>query len=253
MIAPWRCRSCACLPATGAGLTLDDPDRAGRRWETPAPVTSQRSDHRRQARPTSTSPGRKSGSRDATQNDRMARSRICLARAENIQPLLTFDFWDDPTLRSFGPAWDEILRSLRVAEPIIDPSLRPAQPRLSRPRLDASSHPRSVNDPDVIHDRRSLVPAPTSHRRWHSGAETVPVIAFGLALVWLVRARGYPWCSMPGQHLDSDLAVDGLTLLDVRCMASCSGITRGRRSWGSRPCSSRSRRRWRSGSGRDRW
>ena len=59
---------------------------------------------------------------DATQGRRKARSRICLARAENIQPLLTFDFWDDDAAR-FGPAWDEILRSLRVAEPILDPTL----------------------------------------------------------------------------------------------------------------------------------
>ena len=60
--------------------------------------------------------------RDATQGDRPARSRICLARAENIQPLITFDFWEDDSAR-FGPAWDEVLRSLRVAEPILDPTL----------------------------------------------------------------------------------------------------------------------------------
>ena len=59
---------------------------------------------------------------DATQGDRMARSRTCLARAENVQPLITFDFWESDSAR-FGPAWDEILRSLRVAEPILDPTL----------------------------------------------------------------------------------------------------------------------------------
>lgn len=59
---------------------------------------------------------------DGTQDRRKARSRICLARAANIQPLLTFDFWDDDAAK-FGPAWDEILRSLRVAEPILDPAL----------------------------------------------------------------------------------------------------------------------------------
>ncbi len=53
---------------------------------------------------------------------RLARSRTCLARASNVQPLITFDFWvnDAPRL---GKVWDEILRSLRVAEPIIDPRL----------------------------------------------------------------------------------------------------------------------------------
>ena len=59
---------------------------------------------------------------DETQGNRRARSRTCLARAENIQPLITFDFWEDDTAK-FGPAWDEILRSLRVAEPILDPSI----------------------------------------------------------------------------------------------------------------------------------
>ncbi len=53
---------------------------------------------------------------------RPARSRTCLARASNVQPLITFDFWVDDAPR-LGKIWDEILRSLRVAEPIIDPSL----------------------------------------------------------------------------------------------------------------------------------
>ncbi len=53
---------------------------------------------------------------------RPARSRICLARASNIQPLITFDYWEDDAPR-LGKAWDEILRSLRVGEPILDPTL----------------------------------------------------------------------------------------------------------------------------------
>ncbi len=53
---------------------------------------------------------------------RPARSRTCLARASNVQPLITFDFWEDQAPR-LGKIWDEILRSLRVAEPILDPRL----------------------------------------------------------------------------------------------------------------------------------
>ena len=59
---------------------------------------------------------------DPTQGDRPARSRTALARASNIQPLITFDFWEDDAPRC-GKAWDEILRSLRVAEPILDPRI----------------------------------------------------------------------------------------------------------------------------------
>ena len=53
---------------------------------------------------------------------RPARSRTCLARASNIQTLITFDFWEDQAA-VLGKVWDEILRSLRVAEPILDPRL----------------------------------------------------------------------------------------------------------------------------------
>lgn len=53
---------------------------------------------------------------------RPARSRTCLARASNVQPLITFDFWEDQAPK-LGKIWDEILRTLRVAEPILDPTL----------------------------------------------------------------------------------------------------------------------------------
>lgn len=53
---------------------------------------------------------------------RPARSRTCLSRASDVQPLITFDFWE-PDAPRLGKVWDEILRSLRVAEPIIDPTL----------------------------------------------------------------------------------------------------------------------------------
>jgi hypothetical protein len=54
--------------------------------------------------------------------NRPARSRTCLARASNVQPLITFDFWVDQAA-TLEPVWDEVLRSLRVAEPILDPTL----------------------------------------------------------------------------------------------------------------------------------
>lgn len=52
---------------------------------------------------------------------RVAHSRSCLARARNIQPLITFDYWADDTERC-EPAWDEVLRSLRVGVMIKDPT-----------------------------------------------------------------------------------------------------------------------------------
>ncbi len=54
--------------------------------------------------------------------NRPARSRTCLARAQDVQPLITFDFWE-PEAPRLGKVWDEILRSLRVAEPILDPTM----------------------------------------------------------------------------------------------------------------------------------
>jgi len=51
---------------------------------------------------------------------RPALSRTCLARARNIQPLITMDFWETD-VEKFGPVWDEILRSLRVGVAYGDP------------------------------------------------------------------------------------------------------------------------------------
>jgi len=59
---------------------------------------------------------------DPGEDDRPARSRTALARASNVQPLITLDFWEDDAPR-LVEVWDEILRSLRVAEPILDPTL----------------------------------------------------------------------------------------------------------------------------------
>jgi hypothetical protein len=48
---------------------------------------------------------------------RPARSRMCMARARGIQPLITMDYWDDLADR-FEPVWDNVMRSLWVAVPI---------------------------------------------------------------------------------------------------------------------------------------
>ena len=51
---------------------------------------------------------------------RPALSRCCLARARNIQPLITMDFWESDR-EKFSPAWDEVLRTLQVGVPLGDP------------------------------------------------------------------------------------------------------------------------------------
>ena len=51
---------------------------------------------------------------------RPALSRCCLARARNIQPLITMDFWETDHDK-FAPVWDEVLRSLQVGVAYGDP------------------------------------------------------------------------------------------------------------------------------------
>ena len=46
---------------------------------------------------------------------RDACTRTCLAHKADVQILLTFNFWLDDINR-FSPAWDEIVRTLRLAE-----------------------------------------------------------------------------------------------------------------------------------------
>ena len=55
---------------------------------------------------------------------REAISRSCIARGSNLQPLITFDFWVDDAPRLY-PVWDELLRSLRLADYVADPTLGP--------------------------------------------------------------------------------------------------------------------------------
>lgn len=55
---------------------------------------------------------------------REARSRICLARGSNIQPLITMDFWTED--RDWvSPVWDEVLRSLELGSHVKDPTRGP--------------------------------------------------------------------------------------------------------------------------------
>jgi hypothetical protein len=48
---------------------------------------------------------------------RVAYSRICVARRRNIQPLITLDYWEEDA-GTVIPAWEEVLRTLRLAEPL---------------------------------------------------------------------------------------------------------------------------------------
>ena len=59
---------------------------------------------------------------------REARSRHLLARADNIQPFITFDFWPEDAKR-LQPVWKELLRSLRVGEFVADPRRGPGRGR----------------------------------------------------------------------------------------------------------------------------
>ncbi|HLZ69580.1 MAG TPA: hypothetical protein VKV26_06665 [Dehalococcoidia bacterium] len=57
---------------------------------------------------------------------REARSHTCLVRRRNVQALMTFVYWPEDTGR-FLPIWREMLRSLRLAEYVNDPTQGPEQ------------------------------------------------------------------------------------------------------------------------------
>ncbi len=59
----------------------------------------------------------------ALNEKREARSRSCLARGSNIQPLITMDYWPEDAAR-FIPVWDEVLRSLQLGQYVKDPTSR---------------------------------------------------------------------------------------------------------------------------------
>lgn len=52
---------------------------------------------------------------------REARSRTCLARGNNLQCLLTFDFWPEDAAR-WSPVWDHVRGSLRLGVEVEDPT-----------------------------------------------------------------------------------------------------------------------------------
>ena len=58
-----------------------------------------------------------------TEENREARSRSCLARGNNVQPLITLDYWPEDADR-FLPVWEEVLGTLRLGEYVKDPTSR---------------------------------------------------------------------------------------------------------------------------------
>ena len=59
--------------------------------------------------------------------DRSAKSRMCLARGNRVQTLITMDYWpeDAPTVRR---VWNDVLRSLKLGEYISNPFRGPLPP-----------------------------------------------------------------------------------------------------------------------------
>jgi len=53
--------------------------------------------------------------------DREAHSRLAIARGQNIQALITFDFWAEDAAH-LEPVWDEALRSIRLGREVFDPT-----------------------------------------------------------------------------------------------------------------------------------
>lgn len=52
---------------------------------------------------------------------RECRSRLCLARGNSVQCLITFDFWPEDEAR-LSPVWDGVLGSLRLGAAVEDPT-----------------------------------------------------------------------------------------------------------------------------------
>lgn len=54
---------------------------------------------------------------------REARTRACLARGNDVQALITFDYWPEDRQR-FAPVWNDVLETLRLGEYVSDVSGR---------------------------------------------------------------------------------------------------------------------------------
>lgn len=62
---------------------------------------------------------------------RPAFSRTCIARCRDIQPLITFDYWESDASRC-RPVWETVMATLRLGDTISDPAAGP--PRRERRR-----------------------------------------------------------------------------------------------------------------------
>jgi hypothetical protein len=58
---------------------------------------------------------------DKQEGPREARTRLCLARSGNIQPIITMEFWPEDMDRA-SAAWDNVLDSLELGMHIEDPT-----------------------------------------------------------------------------------------------------------------------------------
>ena len=58
---------------------------------------------------------------DRQETEREARTRLCLARCNNIQALITMEYWPDDAAGA-TKAWDDVLASLELGLPVEDPT-----------------------------------------------------------------------------------------------------------------------------------
>lgn len=58
---------------------------------------------------------------DRQETEREARTRLCLARCNNIQALITMEYWIEDAVAA-TKAWDDVLASLELGVPVEDPT-----------------------------------------------------------------------------------------------------------------------------------
>jgi len=92
--------------------------------------------------------------------NREAISRLALARAHDIQPLITIDFWPEDH-KKFDPVWNEVLRSLAVGEtvPKAEPQINPLAKEDSL--LNPYSSTASLFGPAPMTKKGASIPAQT--------------------------------------------------------------------------------------------